>query len=81
MWHMCRLPSVSQVLHLEIDYHSLKKQSIRAEVKDVAHMEEQLSNVSAKMEVRYRVTKKADHVACLFGRTRHGSSYSTVLWG
>lgn len=60
MWDIFRLPSISQVLHLEIDYHSLKKQSIRAEVKDVAHMEEQLSNVSAKMEVRYKYKKVND---------------------
>lgn len=43
-----------QILHLEIDYHSLKKQSVRAEVADVAHMEEQLSNIAANMQVRKR---------------------------
>lgn len=41
-----------KILHLEIDYHSLKKQSVRAEVADVAHMEEQLSNIASNMQVR-----------------------------
>lgn len=38
------------MLHLEIDYHSLKQQTVQAEVKDVAHMEEQLSNIATNME-------------------------------
>ncbi|CAM9769549.1 unnamed protein product [Pylaiella littoralis] len=45
-----KLEKSHEIVHLEIDYHSLKKQSIRAEVADVAHIEEELSNVAAKME-------------------------------
>lgn len=51
-----RLLQCVQILHLEIDYHSLKKQSVRAEVADVAHMEEQLSNIASNMQVR-NITK------------------------
>eukprot|EP00752_Nemacystus_decipiens_P018287 g16407.t1 len=44
------LTYIFQILHLEIDYQSLRKQSVRAEVADVAHMEEQLSNIASNME-------------------------------
>eukprot|EP00903_Cladosiphon_okamuranus_P019522 g17953.t1 len=45
-----QLEKSHKILHLEIDYHSLKKQSIRAEVADVAHMEEQLSNIASNVQ-------------------------------
>lgn len=46
------LTYVFQILHLEIDYHSLKKRSIQAEMRDVAHMEDQLAVIADNMEVR-----------------------------
>ncbi|CBJ25910.1 Putative Leucine Rich Repeat Receptor [Ectocarpus siliculosus] len=45
------LTYIFQNLHLEIDYHSLKKQSAQAEMRDVAHVEDQLASVAANMEV------------------------------
>ena len=42
---------VVQILHLEIDYHSLTKRSIQADAADVANMEERLASVAASMEV------------------------------
>lgn len=43
--------TIVQVLHLEIDYHSLTKRTIQADAADVAHMEERLTSVAANMEV------------------------------
>ncbi|CAM9915027.1 unnamed protein product [Ectocarpus sp. 6 AP-2014] len=56
-----QLEQSHQNLHLEIDYHSLKKQSAQAEMRDVAHVEDQLASVAANMEkLEQSVTRMTD---------------------